>query len=107
MTLADLLTQNPQPTYEQTRGLALVFSAELDAVLDSLQAQYGDGRNVASAVELTDGRRMLCADLLTEAHEGGLYSHGFGYLPQERFSEVQVMPMADAIALMPQPEVDV
>ena len=35
---------------------------------------------------------------------GGLYAQGFAHLPADLFAQVQIIPMADAIALIPQPE---
>ena len=102
MTLADIITQ--PVTYETAKDLALVFSPELAAQLAAVQSEHGNPRHVASPVDLIDGRKMLCADLLTEVGQGGLYSGGFSHLPTELFSLVQVMPMSDAILLLPQPE---
>ena len=102
MTLADLIQQ--PVSYETAKDLALVFSPQLAAQLADIQSQYGNPRHVASPVDLIDGRKMLCADLLTEVGQGGLYSGGFSHLPTELFSLVQVMPMSDAILLLPQPE---
>ncbi len=105
MTLADLITQ--PVSYETTKDLALVFSPELAAQLAAIQAEHGNPRHVASPVDLTDGRKMLCADLLTEIGPGGLYSGGFAHLPAELFPAVEVIPMAEAIALLPQPEEEI
>jgi hypothetical protein len=102
MTLADLITQ--PVSYDTAKDLALVFSPELAAQLAAVQAAHGNPRHVASPVDLNDGRKMLCADLLTEVGPGGLYSGGFAHLPSELFAQVQILPMADAIALIPQPE---
>ena len=102
MTLADLISQ--PVSYETAKDLALVFSPELAAQLAAVQAEHGNPRHVASPVDLVDGRKMLCADLLTEVGQGGLYSGGFSHLPVELFSFVQVMPMSDAILLLPQTE---
>jgi len=104
MTLADIIDQ--PLTYETAKDLALVFSPELAAQLAAIQSQYGNPKHVASPVDLTDGRKMLCADLLTEVGPGGMYATGFGFLPTELFPLVEVVPMADAIALLPQPELD-
>lgn len=104
MTLADLISQ--PLTYETAKNFALVFSPELAAQLAAIQSQYGNPKHVASPVDLTDGRKMLCADLLTEVGPGGMYASGFGFLPTELFPLVEVVPMADAIALLPQPEPD-
>ncbi len=102
MTLADLITQ--PISYDAAKDLALVFSPALAAQLAAVQAEHGNPRHVASPVDLVDGRKMLCADLLTEVGPGGLYSSGFAHLPVELFSLVQVIPMSDAILLLPQTE---
>lgn len=104
MTLSDLLNSGQPITYEGTHSLALVFSAELAATLAAAQAEYGDPLNVPNPVQLTDGRMILCADLLTEIGPNGIFASGFSHLPQELFALVDVIPMADAIALLPQPE---
>ena len=101
MTLADLITQ--PVSYETAKDLALVFSPELAAV----QAEHGNPRHVASPVDLVDGRKMLCADLLTEVGPGGLYSGGFAHLPAELFPLVEVLPMSQVLPLLPQPEEEI
>ena len=102
MTLADLINQ--PVNYETARDLAIVLTPEQAATLGAIQQQYGNPRHVAAPVPLTDGRLMLCADLLTETGPGGLYAQGFAHLPAELFPQVAVIPMAEAIALIPQPE---
>jgi hypothetical protein len=98
MTLAELITQ--PVSYEGTKDLALVFSSELAAQLAAVQSEHGNPRHVASPVDLIDGRKMLCADLLTEINEGGLYSSGFSHLPKELFHFVDVIPMSEIIPLL-------
>jgi hypothetical protein len=105
MTLADLITQ--PVSYDTARDLAIVLTADQAATLGAIQAQYGNPRHVAAPVPLTDGRLMLCADLLTETGPGGLYAHGFAHLPADIFPQVQILPMAEAIALIPQPEEEI
>jgi hypothetical protein len=102
MTLADLITQ--PVSYETTKDLALVFSPELAAQLAAVQSEHGNPRHVASPVDLIDGRKMLCADLLTEVGPGGIYSGGFAHLPAELFPLVEVLPMSEVLPLLPQPE---
>jgi hypothetical protein len=102
MTLADLISQ--AISYETARDLAIILTPEQAATLSEVQAQYGNPKHVAAPVPLTDGRLMLCADLLTETGPGGLYAQGFAHLPAELFPQVAIIPMADAIALIPQPE---
>jgi hypothetical protein len=102
MTLADLITQ--PVSYENARDLAIILTPDQAATLGAVQQQYGNPRHVAAPVPLTDGRLMLCADLLTETGQGGLYAQGFAHLPSEIFAQVQIIPMTDAVALIPQPE---
>lgn len=105
MTLADLITQ--PVSYETAKDLALVFSPELAAQLAAVQSEHGNPRHVASPVDLTDGRKMLCADLLTEVGPGGLYSGGFAHLPADLFPLVEVLPMSEVLTLLPQPEEEI
>jgi hypothetical protein len=105
MTLADLITQ--PVSYETAKDLALVFSPELAAQLAAVQSEHGNPRHVASPVDLVDGRKMLCADLLTEVGPGGLYSGGFAHLPAELFPAVEVLPMSEVLPLLPQPEEEI
>jgi len=102
MTLADLIQQ--PVSYEVAKTLALVFSPELAEQLAAVQSEYGNPRHVASPVDLVDGRKMLCADLLTEIAPGGLYSGGFAHLPAALFPSVEVLPMSAVLPLLPQPE---
>lgn len=102
MTLADIITQ--PVSYETAKELAIVLTPDQAATLGAVQTQHGNPQHVASPVPLTDGRLMLCADLLTETGPGGLYAQGFAHLPADIFPQVQILPMADAIALIPQPD---
>jgi hypothetical protein len=43
---------------------------------------------------------MLNADILTECLPGGFLHGGFSHLDAERFADIEVMPMADAVALL-------
>lgn len=105
MTLADLISQ--PVSYETAKELAIVLTPEQAATLGAIQQEYGNPRHVAAPVPLMDGRLMLCADLLTETGPGGLYAQGFAHLPAELFPQVQILPMADAIALIPQPDPEI
>lgn len=98
MTLSDLITQ--PVSYETARDLAIILTTEQAVTLGAIQQQYGNPRHVAAPVPLTDGRLMLCADLLTEIEDGGLYAQGFSHLPAEMFSQVSVIPMQEAIDLI-------
>jgi hypothetical protein len=97
MTLADLLAAMPT----DLSGLALVFDAELRERLVAAQAEHGDPRFTAYPALLTDGRYMHQAGILTECQPGGLYYVGFSHLNAARFDEIEVVPLADALALLP------
>jgi hypothetical protein len=101
MTLADLITQ--PVSYQTSKDLALVFSDELAAKFSAIQDKHGS-RFVAIPVDLTDGRKMLRADLLTEVGPGGLYAQGFSHLPVELFPSVEVLPMSQILPLLIQTE---
>jgi hypothetical protein len=105
MTLAEIITQ--PISYENAKNLALVFSPALAAQLAAVQSEHGNPRHVASPVDLTDGRKMLRADLLTEIGPGGLYAQGFAHLPAELFAQVEVLPMSEVIPLLIQPEEEI
>ena len=106
MTLADLLPQVASITYAEAKTMALVFGQAAYEALCDAQAARPDAHHRAAPVQLTDDRWMLCADLLTEISPGGLYADGFALLPPEMFAEVDVIPWADAVALLPQVEVE-
>ena len=105
MTLSDLINQ--PFSYETARDLAIILAPDQAATLGAIQQQYGNPRHVAAPVPLVDGRLMLCADMLTETGPSGLYAQGFAHLPAELFAQVQILPMADAIALIPQPDPEI
>jgi len=100
MTLADLTLP---VTYEWGKDHALVFDAALAQRLAEVQAEHGDPRHVPNPLPLTDGRFMLSADILTECLPGGLVYGGFSKLDAARFSEIEVVPMAEAGALIASP----
>jgi hypothetical protein len=98
MNLADL---SLPVTYEWGVAHALVFDAALAQRLAEVQAQHGDPRHVPAPRTLTDGRYMLTAEILTECLPGGLVYGGFSQLDAGRFDEIEVLPLADALALLP------
>jgi hypothetical protein len=98
MTLADITLP---VTYEWGQAHALLFDATLAQRLGEVQAQHGDPRHVPAPRTLTDGRWMLRGDILTECLPGGLVYGGFSQLDAARFDEIEVVPLADALALLP------
>ena len=98
MTLADITLP---VTYEWGVAHALLFGPALAQRLAEVQAQHGDPRHVPNPRRLTDGRWMLTADILTECLPGGLVYGGFSQLDAARFDEIEVVPIAEALALLP------
>jgi len=98
-TLADVLPFLPLP-YDYASQYACVFSAEL---ADRLLAVQEDGaRFRVTPRALTDGRFMIRGAILSET--SGLYQDGFQRLDPSRFDEIALLPWADAVALLPQPD---
>ena len=102
MTLADI---SLPITYEWGTQHALLFSPQLAQRLAELHAEYGRPDCIAMPVALTDGRLMLTADILTNIEPGGWLHEMWEHADKEvLLPSVEVVPIADAIALMPQPE---
>ena len=87
MTLKQLLSA-PLPPLDDLRSLWLVFDATLTEHLDAAQADQHAHR--AGPITLSDGRLALCADLLSEI-DGGIFALPFSRLPNEFFTEVEVI----------------
>jgi hypothetical protein len=99
MKLADLTLPI---SYPDARVLALVFTPQLAARLAELHGQYGSTNCVPVPRTLTDGRLMLCADVLTEVGPGGLLEGMWAAADKNVLAQaVTVMPWADAVALLP------
>jgi hypothetical protein len=92
-------------TDADARGLALVFSPALAARLDQLHAAHGSSNCVPVPSQLVNGRRMLCADVLTEVRPGGLLAAMWTAADQSVLgASVEVIPWDAAVALLPPPE---
>ena len=89
------------------KDLALVYPYELAVALYQVQAEHGDPRHVPVGRELKDGRWMLCGDVLSEVGTGGILAGAFGYITPELMAAVEVVPLADALALIPAPPPEV
>jgi hypothetical protein len=99
MTLADL---SLPISYEEARQYALVFDAALAQRLAEVHAEHGSNKCRPNPISLADGRLMLSADLLTEVMPGGLLHSMWEAADKEVLAQaVEVMPWADAVALLP------
>lgn len=104
MTLADLTLPMQ---WADCKDLALVYPYEVAVTLYGIQQEHGDPRHVPAGRQLLDGRWMLCGDVLSEVGEGGILSGAFSCVTPDVLSQVEVVPLADAVALLkpePQPE---
>ena len=102
MTLSDITLPI---TYEWGRQHALLFTPQLAARLAELHAEYGRPDCIAMPVALTDGRLMLSADILTAIEPGGWLHEMWVHADKEvLLPAVEVVPIADAVALLPQPQ---
>lgn len=99
MTLGDLTLPI---TYADAQGYALVFTPALAARLAEVHAAFGSPNCVPVPLALTDGRLMLCADILTEIEPGGLL-HAMWQAADKAvlLSSVDVVPWPEAVALLP------
>jgi hypothetical protein len=97
-TLADIITQ-PLPPLETLRSMWLAFPAELCQQIDEAQSNATTVR--VSPIYLTDGRACLCADVLSEIHEGGVFAAQFAQLDASNFAQVEVLDDTTFRALQP------
>lgn len=99
MTLADI---EMPVTYEWGKQHALLFTSQLAQRLVELHAQHGRPDCRATPRLLTDGRLMLTADILTATVPGG-YLHEMWEAADKSIllPAVEVVPLADAVALLP------
>ena len=99
MTLSDLTLPI---SLADARGLALVFTPQLAARLAELHALHGSTNCVPVPRVLTDGRLMLCADVLTEIEPGGLLEAMWAAADKQVLGQaVEVLPWSEAVALLP------
>lgn len=100
MTLADLTLPL---AYDQAVSYGLLFSTEMAQRLATIQAEVADPLHRVAPQATRDGRFMLCGDVLSECAPGGIFHAGFARLDSSRFGEIEVVPLADAIVLLPAP----
>jgi hypothetical protein len=89
-------------SYEDSRQWALVFDVQLAQRLAEIHAEHGSNKCRPLPRHMTDGRLMLCADVLTEVGSGGLLEAMWAAADKAVLAQaVTVMPWADAVALLP------
>jgi hypothetical protein len=104
MTLGDL---SIPISYEDAKQYALAFTPALAWRLAELHAVYGHPACVPVPRVMTDGRLMLCADLLTEVMPGGML-HAMWQAADKAvlLASVEVIPWDDALEMLPRDEVE-
>jgi hypothetical protein len=99
MTLGDLTLPI---SHSDASQWALVFDVPLAERLADIHAEHGSPNCVPVPRVMTDGRLMLSADVLTEVMPGGLLASMWEAADKEVLAQaVEVMPWADAVALLP------
>ena len=99
MTLGDLTLPI---SYEDARGYALVFTPQLAGRLAELHGLHGSNKCRPVPRVMTDGRLMLSADVLTEIEPGGLLHDMWAAADKAVLNaSVEVLPWAEAVALLP------
>jgi hypothetical protein len=90
----------PMP-YDECKHLALVYHYEVAVALYQVQVEHGDTRHVPVGLQLTDGRWMMRGEVLSEVGPGGLLHGALDHITPEMMANVEVVPFADAAALLP------
>ena len=92
-------------TDEYGKSIALVFNPVLAVRLAELHAEYGSPNAVPMPRMLTDGRLMLCGDILTMVEEGGFLHGMWSHADMSvLLPSVEVMAWDEAVALLPPEE---
>lgn len=87
---------------QEAKSLAIVFAPPLASRLALLHSEHGSSNCVPVPSCLRDGRLMLCGDVLTEIGPGGLLEAMWAHADMNvLMASVDVMPLADALALLP------
>ena len=99
MLLSELTLPVP---YEECKDLALVYSYEVAVLWYTIQQEHGDPRHVGVGLPLSDGRWMMYAEILSEMYPGGIVGWAAERLTPEIMAQIEVIPLADALALLPE-----
>ncbi len=89
---------------QDLRNTALVFSQETYAQITT-QVRPENNLNLIQAMPLTDGRVFICADVMTEAQEGGIFYHIIKNLTLDVLAQFSVVPISEIKPLLPVEEV--
>ena len=99
MTLSDLTLPMP---YAECKDLALVCPYEVAVLWYTIQQEHGDPRHVGVGLPLSDGRWMMYGEILSEMYPGGIVGWAAERLTPEIMAQIEVIPLVDALALLPE-----
>ena len=103
MTLSDLALPLP---HADCRDLALVYPQEVAVALYEIQETHGDPRHICYGRQLTDGRWMIDGEILSAVGPGGLFGWITAHMTPELMAAVEIVPMAEAVALLPEVDLE-
>ena len=96
MTMQELLAAE----YATQKQYALVFSQNLSDVLADGWAAFGPAGSAIDPILLNNGKRMLCADVLSEVREGGMFARIWQNINVEAIiAGTQVISWGEGLAL--------
>jgi hypothetical protein len=99
MNLSELTLPMP---YDECKHLAIVYPYEVAVLWHTIQQEHGDPRHVGVGLPLSDGRWMMYAEILSEMYPGGIIGWALPHLTPEFMAAVEIIPLADALALLPE-----
>lgn len=88
--------------YDGCKDLAMVYSYEVAVAMYGIQQEHGDHRHVAVGLPLTDGRWMMLGEVLSAVRPNGILAWAAEYLTPEIMAQIEVVPLSEAVALLPQ-----
>lgn len=93
--------------WSECKDLALVYSYDVAVSMYAIQQEHGDPRHVAVGKQLTDGRWMMFAEVLSEMYPGGIVGWACEHLTPEIMEQIDILPLAEVLPQLtpePQPE---
>ncbi len=85
---------------QDLKNTALVFSQETYVEMVA-EVTPENNRNLIQAMPLTDGRMFLCADVITEAQDGGIFHHIIKDLTLDVLAQFSVVPIDEIKPFLP------
>ena len=104
-TLISALFPDGAPDDFKDFGLLMPLTAV--QAMQAAQDVVGSARHKVKPVPTTDGRWLVSADILPELEPGGLFEEALPHFDLSALSGVEALPWADALALLPVPDVEI